>query len=306
MVEIVMAAFKWASAICWLLLISGSVWASSISQTLEEKNHTMDITDIQKTFEWLTFVKESTVAKTPCNFEVKDELNRSILIEWKASDILSPDLAEFKQSIANIAAKTLAPTEVLFLKAFPKALSHEMFLKPCIPLFANGLEKVNWVLVEETIESSIKQFYLADLSKFGMEMIKPLLNDVYLFSTIKDKETHTILGFMICSITPALPNGDVKLINLVVVDEEQNKGLEKLLLSSIFTIIPQIKRIFCFARPTNTSALTLYQNLGFTKDLYSPEDPNHKVDMNYLIRLQYKTDESDILQDNANLIGDLY
>ena len=248
----------------------------------------------QKNAEWLTFVKESTATKIPCILEAKDELNRSVLIDWKASDILSSDLAKFKQSIADIASKTLAPSEVVFLKAFPESLAHDMFLKPCTHLFENGLETANWALIEETIQSTIKQFYLMDLSKFDSDMIKSLLNEIYFFSSLKDKETNEILGFIICSVTPALSYGDIKLINMVIIDGEQNKGLEKLLLSSIFNIIPEIKRIFCFTRPTNTGSLTLYQNLGFTKDLPLIEDANHKVNTSYYMPLQYKTDESNI------------
>lgn len=254
----------------------------------------------QKSLEWLTVVKETAAAKTFCIKDAKDQLNRSVIIEWKTSDILSPDLAAFKKGIADIAAKTIAPTEAVFLKAFPEALSSEMFLNPCTPLFANGLDAVDWTAVEATIESTIKQFYLTDLSKFGADMLKPLLNDIYLFSTLKDKETNSTLGFMICGITPALPYGEIKLINMVVVEEEQNKGLEGLLISSILNVIPQTKKIFCFVRPTNVSALAQYQDLGFTKDLHPIEDPNHKVNMDYLIRLQYKTNESNILQNIAN------
>lgn len=234
------------------------------------------------TIEWLSFVKQSTSGTTPYSFATQDG---NILIEWKSSGILSDELASFKHNIADIAAKILAPVEMNFLKAFPDAVHHEMFLKPCIPLFANGLEEVDWFLVEQTIQTTIKQFYLADLSKFGAEMIEPLLNDIYLFATLKNKENE-ILGFMLCSVTPALSNGDVKLINFLVIEQEQNKGLEKLLFSSLFHIVPEIKRVFCFARPTNTCGLKLYENLGFKIDLSPIEDPNHKVNMNYLIQLQ--------------------
>lgn len=244
----------------------------------------------QQSLAWISHVKESTAEKTHLIVDVKDAYDRALIIEWKISDILSPDLAEFKQSIAEMASKTLAPNEVIFLSAFPEAVYEEMFLMPCIPLFSNGLEAVNWDLVEETITSTIKQFYLTDLSKFG-DAIKPLLNDLYLFSTIKDKETQTILGFMIASITPSLPFGEVKLINMIVQAEEQNKGLEKLLFSSIFEVVPQIKRIFCFARPTHTSQLSLYQELGFTKDLQPIEDPNHKINSKYLTTMHYYHDE---------------
>ena len=241
---------------------------------LEEKNAM-----INKTVEWLSCVKQSI----PESFAIQDG---DLRIEWKSSGILSEELASFKQSIADIAARHLAPIEVTFLKAYPDAVHHEMFLQPCSPLFAEGLEKVDWSLVEQTIQNTIKQFYLADLSKFGAAMIEPLLNDVYLFATLKNKENE-ILGFMLCSVTPALVEGDVKLINFLVIDQERNRGLGKLLFSSLFKVLPEIKRVFCFARPTNASGLELYESLGFTTNLPPIEDPNHKVNTNYLTQLQY-------------------
>lgn len=276
-----MSTFMQLAVIFWVILICQSgVYSVSVQ---EETNHLMNH---QQSLNWLSFVKESTAETTHLTTNVNDKCDRALIIEWKISDILSSDLAEFKQSIAEIAAKTLSPNEVIFLKAFPEAVYEEMFLMPCIPLFSNGLEAVNWNLVEETIASTIKQFYLTDLSKFG-DAIKPLLNDLYVYSTIKDKETQAILGFMIASITPALPFGEIKLINMIVSSEEENKGLEKLLFSSMFDVVPQTKRIFCFARPTNTSQLSLYHELGFTKDLYPIEDPNHKINSKYLTTLEY-------------------
>jgi ribosomal protein S18 acetylase RimI-like enzyme len=108
------------------------------------------------------------------------------------------------------------------------------------------------------------------------------LDDVYFFATLKNKEDH-LLGFMMFAVTPALPFGDIKVINLLV----RNPGLEKTLLSSIFSLIPQAKRIFLFVRPTNKNALQIYYALGFTQDLQPFQDPNHKIDTKYLLALEY-------------------
>jgi len=266
---------------------------NALSQVIEKDGCTMNELDL---LTWLASVKKTTGDQIHIIFENEDLLNRSVIIEWKATDILSSDLVEFKKNISEIAAKAQAPSEVEFLQIFPEAVSHEMFLKPCIPLFKNGYEAVNWKEVEETIEATIKQFYLTDLSQFGSDMIKPLLNDLYIFLTVKDKATHKILGFMINAITPALPYGSLKLISMGVVNEEQDKGLESLLISSLFKIVPRVEQLFCFVRPTNTSALHLYHELGFVEDLQPVEDPNHKVNMDYLIRLQYHVHSHHISQ----------
>lgn len=220
-------------------------------------------------------------------FVAQDDKGMSVILEWSQTDILSPDLATFKKEVCEIASDTLAPIEVQFLRVHPYAVSQELFLKPCAPLFEKGLEFVNWKMVEEMIASTIKQFYLADLSKFGTEIIKPLLKDIYFSMKVRDKKTEKILGFLICAITPALPKGDVKIINLVILPTEQSRGLDKLLLNLVLKIIPGIKRLFIFIRPTNDHDLKRYRSLGFTQNLNPIQDPNHKVNMEFLTLMEY-------------------
>lgn len=226
--------------------------------------------------EWLTHVKNLSEIG---HIRTKDNL----IIEWKKSDILSPDLAYFKKTICEFASQELAPVELQFLRAYPETVSHELFLRPCASLLENGAD---WKTIEAKIQETIQQFYQMDLSKFGPEIIKPLLDDVYFFATLKNTEDH-LLGFILFAVTPALPFGDIKVINLLV----RNPGLEKSLLSSIFTLIPQTQRIFLFVRPTNKNALEMYSALGFTEDLQPFQDPNHKVDSKYLLALEYQKGE---------------
>src|SRR5581483_1482142 len=167
----------------------------------------------------------------------KDNSGIPILVEWYQTDIQSPVLVAFKKNICELASQILAPIEVQFLRAFPQAASQELFLKPCTPFFERGVEDVNWSEVEEKIKSTIKQFYLTDLSKFGAHVIKPLLDDIYIFATAKEKISGKLLGFFMSSITPALPYGSVKVINLGISENERNRGLDRLLLSSLFKII---------------------------------------------------------------------
>lgn len=247
--------------------------------------------------EWLALVKGRTgqggMLKTT------DKLGKSIIIEWAKGDILSSDLAAFKSSISDMASRIFAPVEVQFLSTHPHAVSEEIFLRACAPLFEKGEEHVDWEKVDETIRSTIKQFYLADLSRFGMEAIKPLLNDVYFFMTLKDQETNQIIGFLMSSITPALSYGNLKLINLGRYPEDINRGLDKILVAALFKIIPELKRIFLYCRPTNAADLKEYQSCGFKPDLNPIQDPNHKVNLNYLTLLEYRTENANSLQEEA-------
>jgi len=260
------------------------------------------ISDQEESFEWLSYVKERS-AETK-KFTTKDKSARPIILEWIKTDIQSSTLAAFKKNICELACQVLAPIEVEFLKTYPHAVSQELFLKPCKPFFEQGLEAVDWQSVKEKIQSTMRQFYLTDLSSFGAAVIKPLLDDVYFLVALKDKESETLLGFTMLAVTPALPFGNVKIINIALIPEEKDSGLEQLLMSSIFTIIPQVKRIFLFIRPTNDTALKAYQNWGFVQDPNPIQDPNHQVNREYLTFLEYKTEHSNILQKVAETFLD--
>ena len=210
-----------------------------------------------------------------------------MILNWKKTDILSKELAEFKIKVSDLACNILVPNEVKFLQAYPQAVMQEMFLRPCAPFFEKGIEKVDWTRVKETISSTMKQFYLMDISTFGDALLKPLMQDVYYLVSIKEKEE--LLGFAMFATTPALASGHVKLINVATLPKA--KGLDKLLMNSIFTILPSAKTLFLYTRPTNTEDIQNYISWGFKKDGIPVNDPNHKVNSEYQLYLEYTNAE---------------
>ena len=259
----------------------------------------------QELSQWLTHINDTVPSNKGETLLIKGAFEIPLRLEWMKTDIQSPYLAAFRRYICEMACESLAPVEVEFLRQYPEAVNREIFLVGCAPFFAQGPQAVDWEAVEEKIKSTIKQFYLADISSFGIEVIKPLLNDVYCFATLRNEETKKLLGFTLFSITPALPYGDIKIINLVVDPSQKNQGLETLLLSMIFKIIPKAKRLFLFNRPTDTESLQMYQSLGFNVSKKPNQDPNHQVNPNYLILLEYQANQSDGLQKVAEKLNNL-
>ncbi|MBI3900749.1 MAG: hypothetical protein HY324_01200 [Chlamydiia bacterium] len=217
-----------------------------------------------------------------------------MILEWKKTDILSLDLASFKKFISDFAAEKVSESELTFLKANPEAAASELFLRSCKPMLESGIENANWSAIQETIKASIKQFYLADLSEFGPDMIKPLLKDVYFCASARRLDQPDLVGFLLFSITPALPFGDVKVINFFT--QEESPNVRNSLMSLVFSILPQTKRIFLFTRPTDAPALEMYAAMGFEKDENPFEDLGHKINRQYLTTLNYRIENSKILQ----------
>lgn len=247
---------------------------------------------------WLTQIKEMLSEKSSGQFASKDSSGAPIVLEWKITDILSSDLALFKNDVSEVAAQTTAAMEVQFLHEHPEAVSSEYFLKSCEPFFKNGLESVDWQHVEQTIQATVKQFYLTDISMFG-EAIKPLLDDVYGFVTVKNQNAQAILGFIMFSITPALAEGNVKVIHVAITPTAERRGLDKLLIGSIFKILPATKRIFIGTRPTHEHALKEYCSWGFLQDFAFTQDQGHIVNLQYFAVYEYLAEQTDVLQKTA-------
>lgn len=244
--------------------------------------------------DWLAYAK--TASALDGKAYAAGENGRSFILEWKRFDILSPNLATFKKDLSELAAEKLSESELAFLKANPEAVASELFLRSCKPLLENGIQNTDWHAVQEVIKASVKQFYLADLAKFGPDMIKPLLNDIYFCATVKNPDEKEPLGFLLFSITLELPFGDVKVINFFMKERNPSSELQNILMGLVFKILPQTKRIFLFARPTDSAALKMYSAMGFERDKTPFQDPSHKINHQYLASLDYRIENSKILQ----------
>jgi hypothetical protein len=249
--------------------------------------------------DWVAYAK--TASASEGRYLAADEKGHSFILEWMRTDILSPRLAAFKKDLSDLAAEKLSESELAFLKANPEATSSELFLKACKPLLDKGTENADWHAVREAIKASVKQFYLADLSKFSPDMIKPLLSDIYFCATVRNPDEKESLGFLLFSITPALPFGDVKVINFFMRENIPNSESQNILMGLVFNILPQTKRIFLFARPTDSATLTMYATMGFERDENTIQDPSHKINHQYLTSLDYRIENSKILQRFAQL-----
>lgn len=243
--------------------------------------------------EWMTYARADSAAGG--KFSAVDNKGDTLIFEWKRNGILSHEIAAFKKNLSDLAAEKISHSELAFLKAHPDAVSTELFLSSCKPLLSKGVENADWNAIQETIKTTVKQFYHADLSKFGPDAIKPLLDDLYFCATVRRSDEKESMGFLLFSVTPALPFGDVKVINFFF-SEDSLSNLQKVFMGLIFKIIPNTKRIFLFARPTDAAALNEYKAMGFEIDENPFQDPSHKVNHLYQTTLDYKVDKSNLLQ----------
>ena len=77
--------------------------------------------------DWLVYAK--TASALDGKAYAADENGHSFILEWKRSDILSPNLAAFKKDLSELAAEKLSESELAFLKANPESTPVNYFLE---------------------------------------------------------------------------------------------------------------------------------------------------------------------------------
>ena len=245
---------------------------------------------------WLPFVKNSTAARKIIRFTAVDKFDAPVLIELRVVDKEDQDLKAILGRFSEIASQSMAPSEVQFLKANPNLPFEDEHYNEFRPFFIKGVDSVDCGLIEEKMRARIKSFVGKDASAFCS-------SNLYIFGEIKNKETQSLQGVISFGISPAVRDGDIKLTNIAILPELQNRGLGKLLTSSIFKIIPQIKRIILTVRPTNRKAFDAYFAWGFTKDPNPICDVTHKIKLlEQFTFLEYMTDKHGLLQGAATML----
>lgn len=231
-----------------------------------------------------------------------DKQGLPIELAWKRTSLQSPDFSDITKSISDIGVQAYTSVETQFLRQYPQAVVEDEHLKLFEVLFVEGIENVDWRLVEDQQRAKLKSIFEMDLTSLSPDVLASLPKDIYFFVLVKDLTTSKLLGFIQFAVAPYYLSGDVKVITIAIAPEEQNRGLGKLLMSSVFKIIPNVQRIFLSTRPTNKIAIQAYQAWGFTPDAHPVQDPSWKAVENHWIYFEYQVNKTDTLQKAASLL----
>jgi GNAT superfamily N-acetyltransferase len=247
-------------------------------------------------------MNNQTEPKKSGSFLATDKLGLPLVIEWQKTSIVSTDFAAAMREMWSFARDAYTPVEMKFLKAFPEVVGAEPYFKPFEQLFADGITNVDWDAATKTMESILQGHFVFDPAQFPEQVVAMFAQDSCYIVIAKDQTTGTPLGFITFLMRASYPTGNVKVMSLAVATTHQNRGLGKLLMSSICKIAPNIKRIFLCTRVTNTSALQAYRSWGFVTD----EKPilDHPFNLAHWSFMEYKTEQSDILQKIAATLID--
>jgi GNAT superfamily N-acetyltransferase len=210
----------------------------------------------QSTSAWTTFVQQ-TVEKTG-KLSAQDGSGTPVTLEWTIYDPTSPQFTQAIKDVSEIFTQTYTRQEVELARKRPEMVPTETYLKGVASLFEHGVDKVDWQAVEHHVRTTMHQFFTTnDFAQWASP------NDLAIFVIIKDNKKGTPLGAIQFSIMPNFAYGTVRVGLTGILTHAQHRGLEKMLMSSIFKILPNVTRLFLHNRPTNATALAFYEEWGF-------------------------------------------
>lgn len=233
---------------------------------------------------------------TSGSLTTQDKREKPIILKWYIRSTSDPDFNDLMKSISSLAIQAFASVELEFLKKFPEALKTERMYQSITLEADSDNQDAYWKEIASKLGHIINQMYTkTDWSKFPSE-------DLYIFVTAWDAESKKQLGFITFFMRPHYPYGTIKVTAIGVLPEAQGKGLGKLLMSSVFSIIPEIQKVFLCTRVTNQNALRAYRSWGFTQDKEPIKEPGHVFDPAYWTFMEYQTNKSKALQTLATQV----
>ena len=230
------------------------------------------------------------------SFVAKTKQGSSVLIEWQCDTSFSQVTIDTMATLWECARQAYLPVEIDFLKQFSEVVGAEGYYKLFEPLFAQGIENVDWSQAEIIMEGMLKNHFVIDLSKIPESIVAQYQNDQMIIVTAKDEQTETLLGFMTFMIGNNYPKGYVKAIAAGVVPSMQGHGLGKIMMGALYKIVSQITCIFLCTRITNKQALRAYESWGFVRTDNPMQDPHHQFNPKHWVFMQYDALHCNTLQ----------
>lgn len=228
-------------------------------------------------------------------FLAQDKFGGHLSIEFETIDPLSSQFSEKLNNISESLANAYMPVEVLFARQFHDSLSRDKFLHSLEPLFKNGIDNVEWPLVEEKTKNILKQFFANDFSKSLLANKDICSNYTHFLIVARNKNSSSPIGAIYCLMSAIDDEQLIRVPVFGISPEAQGRGIGKLLMSAILKQIPDAKKIVLSTRITNENALNSYRVWGFVS---SPNTMEHWANLEYSVNL------SDVLQKTARALTD--
>ena len=226
----------------------------------------------------------------------KDKQDTPLHIEWFCGQMFCHQNIDKMATLWAVARVAYVPVEIDFLKMFPNVVGAEPYYKPFEELFAHGVDHIDWSQATMIMEQVLKNHFVIDISKIPVSVRDLYQQNKSIIVTVKNEQTDELCAFMTFMMSAEYPAGYVKAMAAGVLPSMQGHGIGKLMMRTLFSIIPDISVIFLTTRVTNKNALHAYKSWGFVHCDNPIQDLHHVFNPNHWIFMKYDARQSDILQ----------
>lgn len=141
--------------------------------------------------------------------------------------------------------------------------------------FAQDLHAIDWNLFGQKLQEHMHNFFMTMDWKAGSKA-----EDEHTFVVAYDFDNDRSLGALQFFTSSAFAQGSIKAALFGIRNDAHDRGIEQLLMSAIFKILPDIRRIFLHTGATNQRTIDQYLSWGFM--ITSSKMP-HWTDMEYCV-----------------------
>jgi len=203
-----------------------------------------------------------------------DRHQHAIVLKWSPIKGNTDALTQKIHELTPLFVNTYVKQEMEFARHHPEAIATDFMLKS-LTLFAKDLQKIDWQVFGQQLQKHMHNFFMTMDWK-----TKSSTDDTYFFVVAHDTKDDAPLGALQFFISPTFEPASIKAALFGMNNDAYDRGIEQLLMSSIFKIRPDITRIFLHTRSTNQEAIDRYLSWGF---VVTPNKIPHWTDMEYCI-----------------------
>lgn len=235
-----------------------------------------------------------TIMDNKKQYHAYDKTDSPIMLTLNRTTFIQPEFATAMASFWDVARKAYTPVEMTFVRSNPSVVQTDQHFQPLQPLLSNGYNSVDWQAAEAIIQEMLKGLFIFDTASWPEQVIKNFAQDSCTYITAHDEKSGALLGLITFLARASYPAHTIKAMIFAVDPAYHNRGIGKILMSSIFKLYPLLERIFLCTRVTNSHALQAYAAWGFTHDKSPIFD--HTFNLDHWTFMDYKTAQCDILQ----------
>lgn len=201
--------------------------------------------------DWLRRVNRSLGNKNDGKFLAKDRQGDYVTLEWSVARN-KDEYKKFLAEISDFCCLSRIDVQLSFWQKHPEGCPESLKV-----FFSDDVNLTNLDQVKESVVRLGKLDFSPDFSD---------KDDIVFFVKLYYKKSNKLFGAAIFGIGGDYDYGDVFIRDIVAKPEARDRGLGKLMASSIFKIVPDVKRVGVYVLDTNKNGSDVYSYWDFTKE----------------------------------------